>query len=63
VGLPRPHRAAGAKEKTCGYYDATLEGGWQAPAEPYTSTLLDFQPQAGRAPAFDQCFHDFYINV
>jgi choline dehydrogenase-like flavoprotein len=32
-----PHRAAGTREKPFGYYDATLEGGWQVPGEPYTS--------------------------
>src|ERR1700720_4026295 len=30
-----PHRAAGTREKPFGYYDATLEGGWQVPGEPY----------------------------
>src|SRR5260370_270267 len=32
-----PHRAAGTREKPFGYYDDTLEGGWQVPGEPYTS--------------------------
>src|SRR5436309_12749213 len=32
-----PHRAAGSKTKPFGYYDATLEGGWQVPGEPYTT--------------------------
>ena len=32
-----PHRAAGSKAKYFGYYDATLEGGWQVPGEPYTT--------------------------
>jgi choline dehydrogenase-like flavoprotein len=32
-----PHRAAGTKEKPFGYFDATLQGGWQVPGEPYTS--------------------------
>jgi choline dehydrogenase-like flavoprotein len=32
-----PHRAAGTKEKPFGFYDATLEGGWQVPGEPYTT--------------------------
>jgi len=32
-----PHRAAGTREKPFGYYDATLEGGWQVPGEPYTT--------------------------
>ncbi len=31
-----PHRAAGSKTKPFGYYDATLEGGWEVPGEPYT---------------------------
>jgi choline dehydrogenase-like flavoprotein len=32
-----PHRAAGSRDKPFGYYDATLEGGWQVPGEPYTN--------------------------
>jgi choline dehydrogenase-like flavoprotein len=32
-----PHRASGSKEKPFGYFDATLQGGWQVPGEPYTS--------------------------
>ena len=31
-----PHRAASSKGKPFGYFDATLEGGWQVPGEPYT---------------------------
>jgi choline dehydrogenase-like flavoprotein len=31
-----PHRAAGSKAKPFGYFDATLEGGWEVPGEPYT---------------------------
>ena len=32
-----PHRAVRSKEKTFGYYDATLMGGWQMPGQPYTT--------------------------
>jgi choline dehydrogenase-like flavoprotein len=32
-----PHRGAGDKKKPFGYFDATLEGGWQVPGEPYTN--------------------------
>jgi choline dehydrogenase-like flavoprotein len=32
-----PHRAAGGKHKPFGYFDATLEGGWQVDGEPYTN--------------------------
>ncbi|MGI8958830.1 MAG: GMC oxidoreductase [Bryobacteraceae bacterium] len=32
-----PHRAAGSKQKPFGYFDATLEGGWQVEGEPYTN--------------------------
>ncbi len=31
-----PHRAAGTRAKPFGYFDATLEGGWEVPGEPYT---------------------------
>src|SRR5580692_5652694 len=31
-----PHRAAGSHEKPFGYFDATLQGGWEVPGEPYT---------------------------
>ena len=32
-----PHRAAGSKEKPFGYFDATVDGGWEVPGEPYTN--------------------------
>jgi len=32
-----PHRAAATPEKAFGYFDATVEGGWQVPGEPYTT--------------------------
>lgn len=37
--LPRqaPLRGAGSPEKPFGFYDATVDGGWQVPGEPYTS--------------------------
>jgi choline dehydrogenase-like flavoprotein len=30
-----PHRGAGTRQKSFGYYDATLSGGWEVPGEPY----------------------------
>ncbi len=37
--LPReaPLRAAGTEHKPFGFYDATVDGGWQVPGEPYTN--------------------------
>lgn len=37
--LPReaPLRGAGTTEKPFGFYDATVDGGWQVPGEPYSS--------------------------
>lgn len=37
--LPRdaPLRGAGTPEKPFGFYDATVDGGWQVPGEPYTT--------------------------
>jgi len=37
--LPRdaPMRAAGTPEKPFGFYDATVDGGWRVPGEPYSS--------------------------
>ena len=32
-----PLRAAPTPEKDFGYYDATVNGGWSVPGEPYTS--------------------------
>ncbi len=32
-----PHRAASSAEKPFGYFDATVDGGWQVPGEPYTN--------------------------
>src|ERR1700722_2819951 len=44
-----PHRAAGSKEKPFGYFDATLQGGWQVPGEPYTSAPgSEFKGWGGR---------------
>jgi len=31
-----PHRGASSRAKPFGYFDATLEGGWEVPGEPYT---------------------------
>jgi len=37
--LPKdaPMRGAGTKEKPFGFYDATVDGGWEVPGEPYSS--------------------------
>jgi choline dehydrogenase-like flavoprotein len=37
--LPRqaPLRGAGSREKPFGFYDATVDGGWNVPGEPYTT--------------------------
>jgi choline dehydrogenase-like flavoprotein len=37
--LPKdaPLRGAGTPDKPFGFYDATVDGGWQVPGEPYTS--------------------------
>ena len=32
-----PLRGAGTPEKPFGFWDATVDGGWQVPGEPYTS--------------------------
>jgi choline dehydrogenase-like flavoprotein len=32
-----PHRGAATPEKPFGYFDATVDGGWQVPGEPYTN--------------------------
>ena len=36
-----PLRGAGTPEKPFGFYDATIDGGWQVPGEPYTSASDD----------------------
>ena len=33
---PAPLRGSSTPEKPFGYYDATIDGGWQVPGEPYT---------------------------
>src|SRR5262245_27266843 len=35
--LQAPLRGAGTPDKPFGFYDATVNGGWQVPGEPYTS--------------------------
>ena len=32
-----PHRGAGTPDKPFGYFDATVDGGWQVRGEPYTT--------------------------
>jgi choline dehydrogenase-like flavoprotein len=36
-----PLRASGTPEKPFGFWDATVDGGWQVPGEPYTSASDD----------------------
>src|SRR4029453_14707025 len=36
-----PLRASGTPEKPFGFWDATIDGGWQVPGEPYTSDSDD----------------------
>jgi len=40
-----PLRGAGTPDKPFGFYDATVDGGWQVPGEPYVQTRTD---DAGR---------------
>jgi len=35
--IDAPLRGAGTSDKPFGFYDATVDGGWQVPGEPYTS--------------------------
>jgi choline dehydrogenase-like flavoprotein len=36
-----PLRGAGTPDKPFGFYDATVDGGWQVPGEPYTQASTD----------------------
>src|SRR4030095_4173962 len=36
-----PLRGKGTSDKPFGFYDATIDGGWQVPGEPYTSASSD----------------------
>ena len=36
-----PLRAASTPDKTFGFYDATIDGGWEVPGEPYVQTSQD----------------------
>ncbi len=38
-----PLRGAGTPDKPFGFYDATVDGGWQVPGEPYTQASTDPQ--------------------
>jgi len=39
-----PFRGAGTPDKPFGFYDATVDGGWEVPGEPYTSAPgVDFK--------------------
>ncbi len=40
-----PLRAAGTPEKPFGFWDATVDGGWQVPGEPYTSASAEPERQ------------------
>ncbi len=41
VNSDAPLRGAGTPEKPFGFWDATIDGGWQVPGEPYTSASDD----------------------
>ena len=41
VNAEAPLRGAGTPEKPFGFWDATIDGGWQVPGEPYTSASDD----------------------
>src|SRR5579863_10209540 len=44
-----PHRGASTPDKPFGFYDATIDGGWRVPGEPYTNAPgTDFQWWRGR---------------
>src|SRR5262245_824853 len=36
-----PLRGAATPDKSFGFYDATVDGGWQVPGEPYVNTSSD----------------------
>ena len=36
-----PLRGSSTPDKPFGFYDATIDGGWQVPGEPYTSASKD----------------------
>ena len=36
MAMEAPLRGTGTKDKPFGYYDATVDGGWEVPGEPYT---------------------------
>jgi choline dehydrogenase-like flavoprotein len=40
-----PLRGTGTPDKVFGFYDATIDGGWQVPGEPYTNADTDPQHQ------------------
>ena len=40
-----PLRGEGTPDKPFGFYDSTIDGGWQVPGEPYTSASEDPQQQ------------------
>ncbi|HWA87242.1 MAG TPA: FAD-binding protein, partial [Opitutus sp.] len=37
IGAQAPLRGAGTPDKPLGFFDATVDGGWQVPGEPYVS--------------------------
>ncbi len=45
TGAQAPLRGIGTVEKHFGFYDATVDGGWQVPGEPYTQTAEKEQDQ------------------
>ncbi|MBI4625013.1 MAG: GMC family oxidoreductase [Verrucomicrobia bacterium] len=45
VNSQAPLRGAGTPDKAFGFHDATIDGGWQVPGEPYTSASSDPERQ------------------
>jgi choline dehydrogenase-like flavoprotein len=45
INADAPLRGAGSPDKPFGFHDATIDGGWQVPGEPYTSASSDPERQ------------------
>ena len=44
TGAEAPLRGAGTPDKPFGFWDATIDGGWEVPGEPYTSASRRSRP-------------------
>jgi len=57
-----PLRAAGTTDKPKGFYEATIDGGWRVPGEPYTNAFKDrgrkFEWWRARLPGGRTVFRD-----